>query len=198
VTSARDAAALERAVAALRRGEVVAFPTESTYGLAVDARSPSALERLFALKRREPGKPPPLLVADRAMVDTLAALVPARAERLMADFWPGPLTLILPARAALPAAVTSAAGVGMRRSPHPMAQALCAGFGGAITASSANRSGEPPATDAAEVRAVFSTIEILDGGATPGGPPSTVVIVDEAGRLTVLRAGALDPGALSG
>jgi L-threonylcarbamoyladenylate synthase len=176
---------------------VVALPTESTYGLAVDARSADALERLFALKGREPGKPPPLIVADLKMVDMLAALVPARAERLMARHWPGPLTLVLPARPGLPEALTSRAGVGMRRSSHPLAEAVCTAFGGPITASSANRSGEPPATTGAAVRAIFPTIEILDGGATAGGPPSTVVAIDEAGRLTVLRAGALDPAVLS-
>jgi L-threonylcarbamoyladenylate synthase len=188
---------LDAAVAALRRGEVVAFPTESSFGLAVDALSPVALERLFALKAREPGKPPPLLVADRAMVDRLAARVPAHAATLIERFWPGPLTLVLPARADLPEALVSVGGVGMRCSPHATAQALVQAFGGPITATSANRSGEPPAMDAAHARACLPGIDyVLDGEPAGGNLPSTVVRVGDDGALTVLRAGAIDPARL--
>jgi L-threonylcarbamoyladenylate synthase len=190
-------AALKDAVAALRRGEVVAFPTESSYGLAVDALDPRALARLFALKDRDPQKPPPILVADERMAARLLACVPERAERWMARFWPGPLTLVLPARAGLPESIVSPHGVGIRRSPHPIADALTAEFGGPLTASSANRSGSPPARTAAEVRVAFPSVHIVDGGPAPGALPSTVVAVAPDGAFTVLRVGPLDPARLS-
>jgi len=180
------------------RGEVVAFPTESSYGLAVDALSSEAVGRLFALKGREPGKPPPILVADEEMLARVVARVPDAARALMAKFWPGPLTLVLPARAGLPEALTSEGGVGVRRSPHPVADALVRAFGGPITATSANPSGAPPALRAAEVRAMFGErIHLLDGGDAPGAAPSTVARVGEDGTITVLRAGALDPKRLT-
>jgi L-threonylcarbamoyladenylate synthase len=185
---------LDAAVAALRAGGVVAFPTESSYGLGVDALSAEALARLFALKGREESKPPPVLVDGPAMLDALVAEVPVRARSLMSRFWPGPLTLVLPARRELPRRLVSADGVGVRRSPHPTADALVRAFGRPITASSANRAGGPPALTADAVRAIFGDqVLVLDGGPAPGAPPSTVVGVCRSGALTVLRAGALDP-----
>lgn len=187
-----DRAALEDAVARLRAGEPVAFPTESSYGLAVDARSEPALERLFALKGREPGKPPPVLV-EPGMLVQLVERVPERARALMARFWPGPLTLVLPARQEVPAPLVLDGGIGVRRSPHPVAQALVRAFGAPLTATSANLSGRPAALTGDEVRAQLPSVHVLDGGRAPGHPPSTVVRVADDGRLTVLRAGAIDP-----
>jgi len=181
-------------VAALRRGEIVAFPTESSYGLAVDARSPEALERLFALKGREPGKPPPLLVDGAAMLALLVTSVPARAQALIAKHWPGPLTLVLPAQPELPEPLVLDGGVGARQSPHAIANALCQAFGAPITATSANPSGRPPAMTAEETHAWFGdAVHILDGGRAGGGKPSTVARVNADGTLTILRAGAIDP-----
>lgn len=188
--------AIEEAAAALRSGEVVALPTESSYGLAVDARSETALARLFALKAREAGKPPPLLVASEEMARSLAARVPERARALIERFWPGPLTLVLPAQAGLPEAIVLGGGVGMRRSPHPIADGLVRAFGGPITATSCNLAGQPPAFTAGEARAIFgSAVKILEGDAGRGAP-STVVRVSDDGALTVLRAGAIDPAQL--
>jgi L-threonylcarbamoyladenylate synthase len=185
------------AARALARGEIVAFATESSYGLGVDARAPAALERLFALKGRGPQKPPPLLVADEAMVALLAARVPPRARALMARFWPGLLTLVLPARDDLPTALVHDGGVGVRRSAHPSASALVRAFGAPITATSANRSGEAPAHTAAEARALFgAALHVLDGGPAGGAAPSTVVRVADDGTLEILRAGAIDPALL--
>jgi L-threonylcarbamoyladenylate synthase len=189
---------LDAAVEALRRGEVVAFPTESSYGLGVDALAPAALARLFAVKAREPGKPPPVLIADDAMLARLVARVPPRAHELMARFWPGPLTLVLPARPELPPPLVSDGGVGVRRSPHPLADALVRAFGGPLTATSANLAGQPPALRPDEVRAAFgAAVLLLDGGDAPGAPPSTVARVADDGAITVLRAGALDPARLT-
>jgi L-threonylcarbamoyladenylate synthase len=180
------------ALAALRRGEVVAFPTETYYGLAVDALAPAALYALMALKGRAADKVVALIVADRAMVDLVCVEVPAVAERLMAAHWPGPLTLALPARPGLPVGLVSDGFVAMRASPHPLAQALVQGLGRPITATSANRAGEPPARTAAAVRAAFPhACFVLDGGETPGGAASTLVRV-RGEALEVLRRGAID------
>jgi L-threonylcarbamoyladenylate synthase len=189
---------IAEAARVLSDGGMVAFPTESTYGLGVDALSLPALERLFALKGREPGKPPPILISDEAMLELLVARVPPRARQLMARFWPGPLTLVLPARADLPEPLVSDGGVGVRHSPQAMANALVAAFGRPVTATSANLSGQPAAVEAAEVRAIFGgALHVLDGGRAPGAQPSTVARVADDGTLTILRAGALDPARLS-
>src|SRR6185436_19457703 len=102
---------IAEAKAALARGEVVGFPTESSYGLAVNALSSHALSRLFALKGRDAGKPPPILISDEAMLKLLVAHVPDRARALIARFWPGPLTLVLPALPSLPEALVADGGV---------------------------------------------------------------------------------------
>lgn len=188
---------LDTAVAVLRRGEIVAFPTESSYGLGGDARREAAVERLFLLKGRSEKKPPPILVSDESMLELLVEEVPARARALMERHWPGPLTLVLPARRDLSSRLVSHAGVGVRRSPHLIADGLVAAFGGPITASSANRAGEPPALLGREVEAIFgSSFPVLDGNPAPGGPPSTVIEVPRTGGLVVIRAGALDPALL--
>jgi L-threonylcarbamoyladenylate synthase len=189
---------LQPFVDALRRGEIVAFPTESSWGLGVDARSADALERLFALKGREPGKPPPVLVDGERMLGDLVTRVPARARTLIARFWPGALTLVLPARPELPAPLVLDGGIGVRHSPHPVATALVTAFGGPLTATSANRSGEPACQSPADVRAAFGDrVHVLDGDAG-GAAPSTVVRVTDDGGLTILRRGAIDPSLLEG
>lgn len=177
-------------VAALARGEVVGFPTETFYGLGVDAFDGEALERLRALKGRGAEKAISLLVTE-AMLDQVVAEIPARARALMAAHWPGALTLALPARPGLPDALVMDGCVAVRWSPHPVAQALVEGLGRPITATSANPAGAPPVTAAAGVRAYFGDrCLVVDGGETPGGLPSTLVRV--RGDVTeVLRAGAV-------
>jgi L-threonylcarbamoyladenylate synthase len=182
------------AASAIARGEVVAFPTESSYGLAV-LLEPTALARLFSLKQREPGKPPPILIAPD-MLERLVTRVPERARTLMARFWPGPLTLVLPARTELPELVVADGYVGVRQSPHPIAAALVRAVGAPITATSANRSGEPPAMTADEARRAFPTVHVLDAGTAGAGLPSTVVRVDDDGVMTMLREGAIAANSL--
>ncbi|HEY0709663.1 MAG TPA: L-threonylcarbamoyladenylate synthase [Polyangia bacterium] len=190
------------AVAALARGEIVAYPTETSYGLAVDAFSTAALDRLFALKGRGAEKTFSVIVAPvegagARMIDTLVAEVPPAAERLMAKFWPGPLTLVLPARSDLPAALVNNGFVAVRESPHPLARALAAGLGRAITATSANPAGQPAARSAEEVAAALPDgCWILDGGSVPGGTPSTLVRVTPTG-LEIVRAGLISAEALA-
>ncbi len=180
------------AAAALRRGDIVAFPTETYYGLAVDALDGAALTRLFELKGRDGEKASALLVADLDMFAELCAEVPARARELVAAHWPGPLTLALPAKADLPPAIVRDGFVAARVSSHSVAHALVTAVGRPITATSANPAGAAPPRTAAEVRAYFGeqALHFLDAGPTPGGQPSTLVRL-RGEDLEVLRRGAI-------
>jgi L-threonylcarbamoyladenylate synthase len=185
--------ALGAAATVLRGGGLVAFPTETFYGLGAGALHPAAVRRVFEVKGRPEGKPLLILVGSIAMVDTVALEVPARGRELMAGHWPGALTLVLRARPEVPVEVTAGSGtVGVRLSAHPVARALVRAFGEPVTAPSANPSGRAAPTTAAQVRGYFQgRIElVLDGGATTGGAPSTVldVTVDPP---RVVRAGAV-------
>ena len=125
-----SAQAIAAAVAALRDGQIVVYPTETFYGLAADPFSPAAMERLFAVKGREAAKTVALIAPDTASAFALASAVPASARKLAAHFWPGPLTLVLPARAGLHDSLAGPdGGVGVRVSPHPIALALATAFG---------------------------------------------------------------------
>ena len=186
-----NAQSLERAACLLRSGGIVAFPTETYYGLAVDPFNEPALERLFLLKARPQVKPVLVLVRDQSQIPLLAAHIPAPYHSLMQRFWPGPLTLIFPAVNALSDHLSAGTGgVGLRQSPNPVAARLLQAFGGPLTATSANRSGEASAINAQQALALFSGHEglVLDGGATPGGAGSTVAGLYH-GRLRCLRPG---------
>ena len=193
---APSSAALADAVAALRAGHVIAFPTETFYGLGAAALTSAAVRHIFEVKGRPEDKPLLVLVDSIAMVERLAIEIPERARALMERHWPGALTLVLSARPDVPSGVTAGSGtVGVRLSAHPVAQALVRALGQPITAPSANPSGLPPPRTAAEVVGYFprGLAIVLDGGATAGGAPSTVldVTVDPP---RVLRAGAVQVG----
>lgn len=184
--------ALDRAAAVLRAGRLVAFPTETFYGLGAAGLHGAAVRALFQAKGRPDDRPVLLLVDSVGMAERVAEVTPA-ARRLMERYWPGPLTLVLPARAEVPEEVTAATGtVGVRLSPHPVARGLVRALGEPVTAPSANRSGAVPPTTAAEVlRALGEAVAlVLDGGPTPGGLPSTVLDLT-AYPPRVLRAGAV-------
>jgi len=185
-------AALERAVEVLKAGGLIAFPTETFYGLGALALDASAVRRVFELKGRPWSKPLLVLVDSVAMAERVAMVgEPARA--LMARHWPGALTLVLPARPGLPAELTAGtATIGVRLSPHPVATALVAGLAGPLTAPSANPSGAPPPTTPAEVLSHFDGALglLLDAGTSAGGLPSTVLDVT-GGTPRVLRQGAV-------
>jgi L-threonylcarbamoyladenylate synthase len=171
---------------------VVLYPTESYYGAAVKALDPGAVGRLVRLKGRPPDSPLPLILPDRASLYQVVSRVPARAEALMDRYWPGPLTLVLPARPGLPGALVGPYGVGVRLSPHPVAVALARSAGGPITATSANPAGAPPPRTASEAQAALpEATAVLDGGPLPGGSPSTVLAVAADGDARVLRLGAV-------
>ena len=189
----KNSPALRDALTALAAGEAIVYPTETFYALGVDALSLDALERLFAIKGREPGKPVALIAADSAMAFAVAREIPAQARVLAEAFWPGPLTLILPARDGIPAALIGAdGGVGVRVSSHPIARALAAGLQRPLTATSANLAGEPPAVEPESARRAFGDkVKVfVEGGRLAGGAPSTMVSVNRTG-IRVLRAGAV-------
>ena len=189
----KNSSAVSDALAALAAGEAIIYPTETFYALGVDALQPKALQRLFAIKGREPGKPVALIAADTAMAFALAREVPAAARVLAETFWPGPLTLVLPGRDGIPAAlIGDDGGVGVRVSSHPLARALAGALCGPLTATSANLAGEPPAVEPAAARAALSDkIKVfVEDGRLAGGAPSTVVAVDRS-RIRVLRQGAV-------
>ena len=169
--------ALDVAAGILRNGGLVAFPTESFYGLGANALDPQALARVFAVKGRPESKPLLVLVDSVAMAESLVSEMPAGARELMARHWPGPLTLVLRAAARVPEQLTAGTGtVGVRMPGHPVALALVNAARLAVTAPSANPSGGEPPTTALAVRGYFeSRVElILDGGATAGGAGSTI------------------------
>lgn len=169
---------LEAAVAVLRKGGIVAFPTETFYGLGADAGSREACGRLFELKGRPKEKAFPCIVSGISQLTDLAAHLLPEALSLARRFWPGPLTLVVAARPGL-AAAASDGSIAVRASSLVLARNLAAALGGPLTATSANRSDSPPATTAPEVLAeIGDGLDlILDGGPSPGGLPSTIVDV---------------------
>ena len=186
-----DRDGLAAAAQALRDGLVVAYPTDTLYGLAVDPRNSAAVTRLFGLKGRALDKAVPLIASDVEQVMACAILTPL-AERLGVSFWPGPLTLVLRSREGLDPRVIAADGtVALRIPDQPIAQALAHAAGFPVTATSANPSGAPATADPLEVARSLPAVDVLiDGGRAPGGAAST--IVDATGTVPVLvRAGAI-------
>jgi len=184
---------MEQAVCLLKKGKLVAYPTESWYGLAADPLNSEAVGRLFAVKRREKSKPLPTLISSHAQLALLARDIPSCYRVLMEKFWPGPLTLVFPAHPHVPACLIAGTGtVAVRYSSHPVAARLAEGFGGPITATSANISGRDPQDTAQGVAGCLGAgvDMILDGGRTTGICASTVVSCLQ-GTLTCLREGRI-------
>ncbi|HKT40566.1 MAG TPA: L-threonylcarbamoyladenylate synthase [Ktedonobacterales bacterium] len=171
-------AAIAQAANLLRAGEVVAFPTETVYGLGADATSEAALQRIFAAKGRPLSDPLIVHLADASQLAGVARAIPPEAEQLAERFWPGPLTLVLPRLARIPALVAAGGDtVGVRVPSHPVAQALLQAVELPIAAPSANRFMHTSPTTAAHVLADLDgrIACILDGGPTTVGVESTVV-----------------------
>ncbi|HSD41973.1 MAG TPA: L-threonylcarbamoyladenylate synthase [Burkholderiales bacterium] len=193
-----DEAGIARAVELLRVGEVVAFPTETVYGLGADAANADAVARIYALKGRPTAHPVIVHLAEAGRLDEWAVGVSEGARKLARAFWPGPLTLVLERASHVPDAVTGGQDtVGLRVPSHPVAQALLASFGGGVAAPSANKFGRVSPTLAEHVFADFALAVplILDGGATNVGIEST--IVDLSGeRPRLLRPGAVPAAAV--
>ncbi|MCB2182006.1 MAG: threonylcarbamoyl-AMP synthase [Desulfobulbaceae bacterium] len=184
---------LEYALAVIKSGGVVAFPTETYYGLAVDPFNIHAVERLFHLKKRPTAKPLLTLISKQSQLDQLTPEIPPLYIPLM-SLWPCPLTLVFKAHASLSSLVTGNTGtVAARISPHPLANMLVSRLEQPVTATSANISGFPAAVSAEEVRAAFgnSIDYILDGGRTPGGEGSTLIGL-EGSKLVLIRRGVIE------
>jgi L-threonylcarbamoyladenylate synthase len=180
-------AVINEAVAVLRRGGLVAFPTETVYGLGADAGNPDAIAKLYAAKGRPAGHPVIVHLADGGQLEEWAREISPLARKLADTFWPGPLTLVLKRAARVHDAVTGGQDtVGVRVPAHPVAHMLLTRFGSGIAAPSANRFGHVSSTTAAHVRREFGAAVdlVLDGGASAVGIEST--IVDVSGEAPVI------------
>jgi L-threonylcarbamoyladenylate synthase len=192
--SALAPGALDRAVALLQAGEVIAFPTDTVYGAGAHGLRPDAVERLYRVKGRPDRVPIPLLLPDRAALERVCVDIPVEAIRLVERFWPGGLSLVLRRAALVPDVVTSGRDtVAVRMPDQPLVWALCRRLGAPLAATSANRHGWPSPVTASEVA---TDLEgriplILDGGPCPGGVASTIV------DLTVSPPRILRPGPVS-
>jgi L-threonylcarbamoyladenylate synthase len=176
----------------IQRSGLIGIPTETYYGVGANPYDPGAVQRIAAVKGRAPGKPLLVLIGDPVQLDRLVAVRSSVADLLIERFWPGPLTIVFPARSGLPDELTAGTGtVGVRwTSCEPLADILREV--GPLTGTSANRSGTPPCRTAEEVeRSLGGDLElIVDGGTTPGGLPSTVLRF-ERDAVQVLREGAI-------
>lgn len=181
----------------LRAGRLVVFPTDTVYGIAAAAFSEAAIAALYRAKERPQEKGIPLLLADAGTLEAVARAIPAVARDLTARFWPGPLTLILPGRPELPDNLSPNKNVAVRIPDSDVARAVIRAAGGAVAASSANRSGEAPATDGQMALGTFEGVvaAVLDGGPATHGEPSTIVDCT-TDPPTIVRSGALSLDAL--
>ena len=171
---------LKKAADSILSGGVVAIPTESFYGLAVNATNTRAIQRLLDVKQRGRNQPILILIPSVEQLDQYVVLIPEIARPLMDEFWPGGLTLIFEAKSNLPQELTAGTGkIGIRLSSHPVATALAQAVGSPITATSANISGQPASSSAKEVfKHLGQKVDlILDGGETAGSKGSTVLDV---------------------
>lgn len=173
---APEKALVRRAADALLSGEVVSFLTDTIYGLCARAEDPDAIRSLYQLKGRGEEKTAPILIGSLTQLSILAHPIPQKAQALMNEFWPGPLTLILPARVGLSPHLSQNGGIAVRFPAHALSQAV-AQAAGPIAATSANRTGEPPLGDTRAIADAFGEMVtlILDSGPIIGGSPSTVV-----------------------
>lgn len=193
-----DAHVIHRAVEILRAGGIVAYPTETLYGLAADASNEDAIERIFAIKGRDFHNPIPVIIGKEASLASLVSEIPERALHMMKTFWPGPLTLIFHASHNVSSSLTAGTGkIGIRISSHEISRSLAAGMDGAITATSANISGEKGISSPKEVLHILGDYidTLIDVGNTPGGPGSTVLDVTRDPPV-VLREGDIPSSAI--
>jgi L-threonylcarbamoyladenylate synthase len=177
----------------LKEGGVVAFPTETYYGLAVDPKNENALEKLFDIKKRDRAKSILLLIYSRSQLSSLATTIPDQYLPLMERFWPGALTLIFEAQNHLSPLITGGTGgVGVRISSSSVARELCKIWNQPLTATSANISGHPPVEKASDIQSIFgNNVDfVIDGGRSPAGECSTIIGLDQSG-LRAIRQGKI-------
>lgn len=185
--------ALEQAISAMQHGGIVAFPTDTVYGIGASLTFPEALERIFEIKGRDKDRPLPLLLSSPAQLAKVTDDVDPDLLRLASAFWPGPLTIALPALDSLPPQVVAADGtVGVRVPDHSVALILAQRCGGAIAVTSANLSGQAPALRPDQIDpALADNLDlVLDGGIARGGVASAVIRLEDA-TINVIREGAI-------
>lgn len=188
-----DAEQIAQAVRFFQEGQVVAYPTETFYGLGVDVMNERAIKRLYDLKRRDVSLPIAILVADMPMLESCVERLPDAARALMRAFWPGPLTILFPAGPKISKSLTTNTGkIGLRISSHPIATALVRGLGRPITTTSANLSGFPPSCNIKHVQKYFGDrlSAVIDGGECAPTRGSTVVDVSDE-TMAIVRDGAI-------
>lgn len=194
VSCEEDDRAIDAALRVLNGSGLIVFPTDTVYGVGASVDHPEAVARLYVAKGRPLEKAIPVLVSSVDAVQRLSSGTDDCSTRLMQRFWPGPLTIVLPAATWLPCEIVRETGaVGVRMPDHPVALELIERSGGALATTSANRSGEPETRTAADAnRSIGDMVDlVLDGGESPGGVPSTVVRVEPEGHWTILRQGAI-------
>lgn len=182
---------ISEVVDGINQGAIVAYPTETFYGLGVDVTNEYAIKRLFDIKRRDYGNPIAIIVTDRAMLDEVISEIPPHAEILMQHYWPGPLTILFPVTDMISKALTTNTGkIGIRISSHPIAVAIMKQLKKPLTTTSANLSGFPPSLNVKHLTNYFGEkIDlIVDGGELLPSRGSTVVDVSEE-KLVVIREG---------
>lgn len=184
---------IEKAVAFLKDGQVVAYPTETIYGLGVDVTNEKAIKRLYELKRRDYGLPISILVSDMAMLTHYVGEISDSVRLLIRRFWPGPLTILFPAGPNISTSLTTNTGkIGVRLSSHPVATALVRAFGGPITTTSANLSGFPPSLSVKHIQKYFQERIpcVIDGGECEPSRGSTVIDVSDD-TMAIIREGSI-------
>ena len=189
--------AFKEAARALREGKLVAYPTESFYAIGADAMNESAVQAIFEAKKRGSEKPLPVILGDESQIGRFTAGISGGAKKAIKALFPGPVTLIFHASADVPSALTAGTGrVAIRVPKQGVASRLALAFGGAVTATSANVSGLPGLTKAEDVASNLPNVfMVLDGGATPGPPVSTILDVTVF-PPRIVREGALSRDAI--
>jgi L-threonylcarbamoyladenylate synthase len=169
--------AIEEAADLLKQGHIIAFPTDTLYGVGVDPFNSAAIEQLYQVKERSAEKGIPILLADMSDLEKVAQNISLLAQSLIEQYWPGPLTLIVPRHPRLPAVISPNEGIAVRIPDHAISRAFIRAAGGIVATSSANHSGEQPARSAADAfRAMNGQISaVLDGGSVQHGQASTVL-----------------------
>ena len=192
MVSEHDPQALQKAIDIILAGEIVAFPTDTVYGIGASAFNVNAIQKLFSVKGRDENKAIAILLADAGQLPQVCVNIPNYAERLASAFWPGALTLVLPRHPSVPDILSPLPTIGVRIPDHPFAQVLIRSCG-PLAVTSANISGQPSATNAAEVLQQLDGLLplVIDGGEARVGIASTVV--DCTGlTFKILRPGAID------
>lgn len=190
----RDKGSIRSAVDILKAGGIVAFPTDTVYGIAAMPFDKKAVRKLYNIKKREKNKPVALLISSKRTAAKFAANIPACARKLISRHWPGPLTLIFKKKDSVPDFLTSGLrSIGIRMPKNRIALELIRKAGGALAVTSANISGKRPAVSADQMKKLKGIDLIIDGGRCKIGVPSAVIAVS-GGKLQILRKGSVKIG----